>query len=149
MMAYSPNIVVGTWGGNTGANGGGGSISAFGTEVGQQILAPFINGLPSNMRDWYKQPDGIVSGTGCAGSSKGREIFLAGTEAGTNCAAASPAPTAAPTEAPTPIPTNNFNPPAPSTVPTGTPIPRPTPTRTPRPSGQPAAVAAPTPSPTR
>jgi penicillin-binding protein 2D len=158
MMAYNPNIVVGTWAGNTGANGGGGSISAFGTEVGQQVLAPFINGLPSNMRDWYKQPDGIVSGTGCAGRSSGREIFLAGTEGGTNCAAATPSPTSvAPTQAATPAPTDNFNPPAPSTLPTGTPTPRPPPTRTPAPTarpvgvptGQAAAAVAPTPTPTR
>jgi membrane peptidoglycan carboxypeptidase len=142
MMAYNPNIVVGAWGGNTGANGGGGSISAFGTEVGQQILAPFINGLPANMRDWYKQPAGIVSGSGCAAGSRGREIFLAGTEGGVDCPAATPAPTATPT-VPTAPPTQNPAP-APSVLPSATPVPRPSPSRTPRPSA--AAIAA---SPTR
>jgi penicillin-binding protein 2D len=145
MMAYNPNIVVGAWGGNTAPNGGGGSISAFGTEVGQQMLAPFINGLPANMRDWYKQPAGIVSGTGCAGSSRGREIFLAGTEAGANCPAATAAPSAAPTEVPTPVPPQSSALPQPSALPSRPP--RPTPRLSPPPS--PAAAVSATPLPTR
>jgi membrane peptidoglycan carboxypeptidase len=147
MMAYNPDIVVGAWGGNTAPNGGGGTISAFGTEVGQQVLAPFINGLPSNMRDWYRQPAGIVTGSGCRADrpSGGREIFLAGTEQGVNCAAvATPTPTSTPTPASTPVPTNTFTP-APSALPSATPTPRRTPTPTPRPS---AGGARPTATPT-
>ena len=128
MMAYNPNIVVGAWGGNTAPNGGGGTISAFGTEIGQQMLAPFINGLPSNMRDWYHQPAGIVTGSGCRTDrlSGGREIFLAGTEQGVNCApVATPTPSATPTRS-TPVPTSAPTP-EPSALPTETPTPRRTP----------------------
>ncbi|MBJ7598299.1 transglycosylase domain-containing protein [Candidatus Nephthysia bennettiae] len=149
MMAYNPNIVVGAWGGNTAPNGGGGTISAFGTEVGQQILAPFINGLPSNMRDWYKQPAGITTGSGCRADrpSGGREIFLAGTEQGVNCApVTTPTPTAAPTSTPTPVPTSAFTPVAPSALPSATPTPRRTPTPTPRPSAGVRPAGTPTPA---
>ena len=127
MMAYNPDIVVGAWAGNSQPNGAGSKdISAFGTEVGQNILAPFINSLPSNMSDWYKRPDGIVTGGGCPGDhSSGGEIFLAGTQQGVNC------PTPSPTPVPTPVPS-----PSPSASPTPTPgpsiIPSPSPTPTPR-----------------
>ena len=149
MMAYNPDIVVGAWAGNTGPNGAGGTISAFGTEVGQQVLAPFINGLPSNMRDWYRQPAGIVTGTGCRSDrlSGGSEIFLAGTEHGVNCAPAStptPAPTAAPTSTPTRAPVAPTA--VPSLEPTATPTPRPSGTPTPRPTVG-AGASTPTPRP--
>jgi membrane peptidoglycan carboxypeptidase len=150
MMAYNPNIVVGAWGGNTAPDGGGGTISAFGTEVGQQILAPFINGLPSNMRDWYRQPAGIVTGSGCRADrpSGGREIFLAGTEQGVNCAAAStPTPSATPTPTATPAPKATAVAPAPSIIPTNTPALKPTGTPTPTKPGAAGAVTTQSPSP--
>ncbi len=108
MMAYNPDIVVGAWAGNTGADGKGKGITAFGTSVGQTILASFINGLPASMSGTYKRPDGIVTGAGCPGSGTSTEVFLAGTQNGIDC--------------PTPTPT------------TPTPSIRPTPTRTPSPS---------------
>jgi len=81
MMAYNPDIVVGAWAGNTGPNGAGKPISAFGTNVGSSVLREFINGLPANMRDWYQRPPGITQG-------KSGEIYLAGTEnmPGNDCA---------------------------------------------------------------
>ena len=118
MMAYNPDVVVGAWAGHTEANGPGTSIQTFGTNVGAQILAPFINGLPSNMRDWYKRPDGIVSGSGCLGS--GGEIYLAGTENGVNCPTPTPTPTPEPTPPPTPTPS-----PRPSILPSISPRPSP------------------------
>jgi membrane peptidoglycan carboxypeptidase len=138
MMAYSPDIVVGAWAGNTvpnTVNGGvGTSISAFGVDVGSLILAPFINGLPPNMDNWYKQPDGIVKGSGCPGdrTAAGGELFLAGTQGGVSC----PTPTAPPpTQAPaTPVPT-----PTPAATPRATP--------TPRPSGTPTPFRPPSPAP--
>jgi membrane peptidoglycan carboxypeptidase len=137
MMAYSPDIVVGAWAGNTAPNGGGKPVAAFGTDVGQQILGTFINGLPDSMRNWYKQPDGITTGGGCSSDrSSGREIFLAGTEKGVNCPAATATPTPRPTSTPepavvsTPTPTPQVGP---SIVisPTPTPTRRPTPTPSP------------------
>jgi membrane peptidoglycan carboxypeptidase len=142
MMAYSPDIVIGGWAGNTSPNtvnnGEGycpasqphcanpGAVSAFGTETGQLILAPFINGLPSTMSNWYKKPDGIVTGTGCSGG--GNEIFLAGTQGNTTC--------------PTPVPT-----PVPTATPVATPTPTGTPTPTIRPTILPTLPTTPTPSP--
>jgi penicillin-binding protein 2D len=143
MMAYSPDIVVGGWTGNTSpntVNGGAGycpasqphcaspgAVSAFGTETGQLMLAPFINGLPSGMNNWYKRPDGIVTGNGCAGSSgsSGSEIFLAGTQGGVNCPTPTPTPTPTATPFPTATPSETPSPTIPT--PTGTPTPTPTP----------------------
>jgi penicillin-binding protein 1A len=81
MMAYNPDVVVGAWAGNTGANGAGKPISAFGTNVGSTMLREFINGLPSSMTGWYQRPAGITQG-------KSGEIYLAGTEnlPGNDCA---------------------------------------------------------------
>jgi membrane peptidoglycan carboxypeptidase len=81
MMAYNPDIVVGAWAGNTGPNGGGKPISAFGVNVGSSILREFINGLPASFHDWYATPPGISKG-------KSGEIYLAGTEGlqGNDCA---------------------------------------------------------------
>jgi penicillin-binding protein 2D len=136
MMAYNSDIVVGAWAGNTAPNtengGAGKDISAFGTEVGQYILGPFINGLPGSMSNWYKRPDGIATGNGCpgdsgTGSAGGSEIFLAGTQNGLNCPPPSPTPTpsAAPTATPTPQPSTM---PSPSPSPSKKPTPLPTPT---------------------
>jgi len=145
MMAYNPDILIGGWTGNTSPNtvnnGGGycppsqphctnpGAISAFGTETGEFMLAPFINGLPSGMNDWYKRPDGIVTGGGCSGNAS--EIFLAGTQGGANCPSPSPTPT--PSVTPTPTPTVSESP-SPTIRPTTTPTPTPTHTPTPGPS---------------
>jgi membrane peptidoglycan carboxypeptidase len=73
MMAYNPDIVVGAWVGNTGANGEGTTMNAFGVDVGAAISARLINALPQELSRWYARPDGIVQG-------KGGEIFLSGTE---------------------------------------------------------------------
>ena len=61
IMAYNPNIVIGTWVGNTAPNGGGGYITAFGESVGSTLMAYFVNGLPGSMRSWYQQPSGIAA----------------------------------------------------------------------------------------
>ena len=73
MMAYSPDIVVGAWAGNTGANGGGQPTSAFGTDVGSTISAEFINNLPPDLKHWYAQPAGLTQ-------SRSGELVLPGTE---------------------------------------------------------------------
>jgi len=148
MMAYSPDIVIGGWTGNTSPNtvnnGGGycpaaqprctnpGAISAFGTETGEFVLAPFINGLPSSMNDWYRRPDGIVTGSGCSGS--GSEIFLAGTQGGASCPSPSSTPT--PSTTPTATPTVSQSP-SPTIRPTTTPTPTPTHAPTPGPTPTP------------
>ena len=72
MMAYNHDLVIGGWAGNTGANGVGSPISAFGVETGSTMLADFINNLPAGLNHWYQQPSGLVS--------KGGELFLPGTE---------------------------------------------------------------------
>jgi penicillin-binding protein 1A len=81
MMAYNPDIVLGAWVGNTGPNGQGSTMSAFGVDVGASISGRVINALPSEFSHWYSKPDGIVQG-------RGGEIFLSGTEG--SCATASP-----------------------------------------------------------
>jgi len=108
MMAYNAKIVVGAWGGNTQAGGGGSTISTFGTEVGQTVLASFINGLPQQYTGIPARPDGVVDGKGCPGQDDAsKEIFLAGTEkqSGCNPSSPSPSPSATPTPTPTPLPT--------------------------------------------
>jgi membrane peptidoglycan carboxypeptidase len=131
MMAYSPDIAVGAWGGNTEAGGGGQNISTFGTEVGQLMLGEFINGMPSNMKAWYQRPSGLVDGTGCPGdkTNGGHEIFLPGTEKGIDCAKPTPSPSSSPTDSTTPTPAA----PLPTTVPSIVPTILPTNPPTPRP----------------
>jgi penicillin-binding protein 1A len=73
MMAYSPDVVVGAWAGNTGADGKGAPTSAFGTDVGRTIEARFVNGLPGDFSRWYNQPAGLVR-------AHGGELFLPGTQ---------------------------------------------------------------------
>ncbi len=99
MLAYSPDIVVGAWAGNTGANGGGQSTSAFGTDVGSTISNQFVNNLPRDYGRWYSQPSGIAK-------TRSGEIALVGTENMCGGAAAGgsekdkkkqPAPTPTPT----------------------------------------------------
>ena len=138
-MAYNPDIVIGTWGGNTAPNGGGTSISAFGVNVGLSVESRFVNALPRSWSSWYRRPDGIVDGHGCPGQpDASHEIFLAGTQNDTGCAAPrpSPSPTPSPSESPTPSLTPS---PTPSPSPTSTPGP-------PSPSPSPPAGPPPTPS---
>jgi membrane peptidoglycan carboxypeptidase len=73
MMAYSPDVVVGAWAGNTGADGKGAPTAAFGTDVGRTIEARFVNGLPRDFSHWYSRPAGLVQG-------HGGELFLPGTQ---------------------------------------------------------------------
>jgi len=72
MMAYSPDIVVGAWAGNTNAAGTGPPTSAYGTDVGRTIEARFVNGLPRDYSHWYSQPAGLVRAHG--------QLFLPGTQ---------------------------------------------------------------------
>jgi membrane peptidoglycan carboxypeptidase len=133
MMAYNPDIVVGAWGGNTAANGGGQSIRAFGVNVGSTVLAEFINGLPNSYRAWYSQPDGLVSGPGCPGMDDAKhELFLPGTKP--NCSGgppSTPSPAASPTAAPSPSPVI-----IPSSLPSPSPI-LPPPSPVPSPTASP------------
>ena len=73
IMAYNPDIVAGAWVGQTGPDGKGGTISAYGELVADTVMAHFVNGLPATMRDWYNQrPAGVVS--------KGGYDYFSGTE---------------------------------------------------------------------
>lgn len=72
MMAYNHDLVIGGWAGNTGANGGGNPISAFGVDTGSTMLADFINSVPAGLDHWYQQPPGLTSRNG--------ELYLSGTE---------------------------------------------------------------------
>jgi len=124
VMAYNPDIVIGTWVGNTAPNGGGGYITAFGESVGSTLLRYFVNALPAKMRDWFSVPSGITHGCG------GSEIFLDGTQ--NMCPSASPSasPKGSPTpsESPSGLPSA---PPSPSPVPSPSPLPSPSPKPTP------------------
>lgn len=138
IMAYNPDIVIGVWVGNTAPDGGGGLIHAFGESVGSTIMARFVNGLPSNMQDWYKQPPGIVNGCG----AQAQEIFLSGTQGCTpGSSSPSSSPTATPSSSPVASPTDN---PSPQPSPVTSPVPSP-PASPPPPSPPPAP--GPTPSP--
>jgi len=134
VMAYNPDIVIGTWVGNTAPNGGGGYILAFGESVGSSLLRYFVNGLPSRMRDWYSQPSGIVRG--CQGGS---EIFLAGTE--NMCPSPSPSPSPSCSSSVPPLP-------LPSLSPGASPCPSPSPSPGPSPSPKPSPSPLPSPPPT-
>ncbi|MEP7105282.1 MAG: transglycosylase domain-containing protein [Chloroflexota bacterium] len=132
MMAYDAKIAVGAWGGNTLKDGGGKSISTFGTEVGQTVLASFINGLPAEYAGMPPRPDGMVDGKGCPGmDNASKEIFIAGTEKGSGCTPASPSPSPSPSD--TPTPTAAPVTPVPTAGPTATPTPTPKPSATPSP----------------
>jgi len=78
MMAYNPDIVVGAWAGNTGADGKGSPTAAFGTDVGRTIEASFINGLPRDYSQWYTRPAGLVR-------AHGNQLFLPGTQNQPGC----------------------------------------------------------------
>ena len=129
IMAYNPNIVAGVWVGNTAPNGGGGLIRAYGENVGLTIMRRFVNGLPSNMRQWYSRPSGVVQGCG----SDSQDPFLQG---------ACSAPTPSPTQSATPSPSAS---PSPSILPSIVPSPPPP---SPSPPPPPSPTAPPQPSPT-
>ena len=63
-MCYTPNFVVATWAGHTEANNPGeiGMNGVFGTTVGIDITAPFINSLPSS---WFAPWREIAVDTSC------------------------------------------------------------------------------------
>jgi len=81
VMAYNPDIVVGTWVGHTGPNGQGGTITSYGEAVADTLAAEFVNGLPANYRDWYPVPAGLVQ------SKKTGDPLLPGTENLPSCSA--------------------------------------------------------------
>ena len=127
IMAYNPDIVTGVWVGNTGPNGKGGLIRAYGENVGLTIMKRFINALPSSMRDWYQRPSGVKVGCG----SDSQDPFLPG------ACTASPKPSASPSTSPSgsPSPSPSESPSAsPSAAPSPSPKPSPSPSPPPSPS---------------
>jgi len=140
IMAYNPDIVVGVWVGNTAPNGGGGLIRAYGENVGITSMRRFINALPSNMRDWYSTPSGVVRG--CGGDSQ--DPFLRGACTASPTPSTSPSASASPSASPSPSALPSVLPsilPSPSPSPSPAPTPSPSP---PPPSPTPAG-ASPTP----
>jgi penicillin-binding protein 1A len=83
MLGYNQDLVVGAWVGNSGRDGAGNAMSAFGVNTGSTVLRSFINGVPPQWNHWYDPPPGVVGKDG--------EVFLAGTENATPCQAP-PAP---------------------------------------------------------
>jgi membrane peptidoglycan carboxypeptidase len=79
VMAYNPDIVIGSWVGHTGPNGQGGTITTYGEAVGNTLMATFVNGLPSSYGDWYRAPAGLVAVKGSG------DPLLPGTEALPGC----------------------------------------------------------------
>jgi len=133
VMAYNPDIVIGTWVGNTAPNGGGGHILAFGESVGSSLLRHFVNGLPNKMRDWYSQPNGLVRG--CSSN----ELLLAGTQ--NLCPSPSPSPSPSCTSPVSPLPLLS-----PSPGVSQCPSPSPSPSPSPKPSPSPLPSPPPTPT---
>src|SRR3984893_15755887 len=132
ILAYNANIAAGAWVGNTGANGAGGSINAYGELVGDTVMRYFVNGLPAEYNGFLKRPDGIVDGKACDGSP---DIFLTGTDK-ISCSGLqpSPSPTASPSPTPTPI----------APLPSPTIVPSILPTSTPAPTNPPPVSPSPT-----
>jgi len=126
ILAYNANIAAGAWVGNTGANGGGGDINAYGELVGDTVMRYFVNGLPAEYNGFIKRPDGIVDGKACDGTP---DIFLTGTDhVSCNGLEPSPSPTPSPSASPSPLPV-----PSPTIVPSIQPsvLPSPSPTASP------------------
>jgi membrane peptidoglycan carboxypeptidase len=142
MMAYAPNIVVGSWVGHTGP-GDGDMNGVYGTMVGSSVLRDFINtglaqaGIPVMS---FQRPAGLVDGTPCqppdgqpaSVDSSEVELYLPGTES--QC----PKPTPSPSVSPSLFP---------SILPSISPLPLLSPTPTPATSPTPAASPTPAPSP--
>lgn len=149
IMAYNPDIVIGVWVGNTAPNGGGGLIRAYGENVGLTTMKRFVNALPSNMRDWYSQPPGIVRGCG----PDTQDPFLQGACGASPKPSSSASPSASPTGTPSASPDTSPSPsPAPSPAPSPVPSPSPSPSPSSPPSPPPAspspAPSSPVPTPT-
>jgi membrane peptidoglycan carboxypeptidase len=149
IMAYNPDIVIGVWVGNTAPNGGGGLIRAYGENVGLTTMKRFVNALPSNMRDWYSQPPGIVRGCG----PDTQDPFLQGTCGASPKPPSTPSPSASPTASPSDSPAPSPSPtpassPAPSPVPSPVPSASPSPVPPPPSPSPPPAQGSPQPTPT-
>ncbi len=129
IMAYNPDIVTGVWVGNTGPNGKGGLIRAYGENVGLTIMRRFINALPSSMRDWYQRPSGVKVGCG----SDSQDPFLPG--ACTTSPKPSASPSTSPSGSPSPSPSES-----PSASPSAAPSPSPKPSPSPSPPPSPSAA---------
>jgi membrane peptidoglycan carboxypeptidase len=106
LMAYSPQLVVGTWTGNT-PHGGGREPTdgVFGSMTGIYVTAPFLNSTAVarlNITDFTK-PDGLVSATVCGQSAP--ELYLPGTQP-TTCGGPQPSviPSGSPAPSPSPSP---------------------------------------------
>jgi membrane peptidoglycan carboxypeptidase len=136
IMAYNPDIVTGVWVGNTGPNGKGGLIHAYGENVGLTIMKRFINGLPDNMRDWYHRPAGVKVGCG----SDSQDPFLPGACKSTPSASASPSasPSGTPSESPSSKPSPSPSPSPSNPPPPPPPSPSPPPSQAPPPQSSPA-----------
>jgi len=80
VMAYNPDIVIGSWVGHTGPNGQNGTITSYGEAVGNTLMATFVNALPPAYGDWYREPAGLVHARGSA------DPVLPGTESLPGCA---------------------------------------------------------------
>ena len=129
IMAYNPDIVIGVWVGNTAPNGGGGLIRAYGENVGLTIMKRFVNGLPTNMRNWYSRPAGVLQG--CSGDSQ--DPFLQGACTPTPSPSSSPSPSPSPSALPSALPSV-----LPSILPTASAQASPSPSAQPTPSPQPS-----------
>jgi membrane peptidoglycan carboxypeptidase len=121
ILAYNTNIAAGAWVGNTGANGAGGNINAYGELVGDTIMRYFVNGLPAEYNGFLKRPDGLVDGKACDGTP---DIFLTGTDhMSCNGLEPSPSPSPSPSATPTPLPSPSLPVPSPTIVPSIVPSP--------------------------
>jgi membrane peptidoglycan carboxypeptidase len=165
MMAYSPNLVMGAWVGNTSGDGSANMDGVYGTMVGSSVLRDFINnGLSqANFKvESFQQPSGLISGPPCrnnsnvnpsasasastsaspsgrAGSEK--ELYLPGTEC---TAPTAPSPSPSVSIVPSVLATPSL-PVCPTPTPTSTPGLTPTPPPTP-PGTTPTSTPTPTPT---
>ena len=128
IMAYNPDIVIGVWVGNTGPDGKGGLIRAYGENVGLTIMRRFINALPNSMRNWYQRPSSLKIGCGDDSQSP----FLPG------ACTATPTPSTSPSPSPSTSPSAS-----PSASPSPSPRPSPSPSPSPPPSPAPSPIASP------
>ncbi|HET9848539.1 MAG TPA: transglycosylase domain-containing protein [Candidatus Dormibacteraeota bacterium] len=160
MMAYSPNLVMGAWVGNTSGDGHTNMNGVYGTMVGSSVLRDFINnGLSqANFKvESFQRPAGLIDGGPCGNNSNispspspspspsssssqanvgaEKEVYLPGTQCQ---AAATSSPSASASTAPSIVAT-------PSLPVCATPGPTPTPGTTPTPTLSPTPTPSPTP----